>query len=122
MEWMLLPLKRYADFSGRSRRKEYWLYILGLWIAIIVASIVDGMLGLTGMVARVYGPLTALVYLGTIIPTIAVAVRRVHDSDKSGWFVLVPIYNLILMFLDGTRGPNRFGPDPKDAAGAAAFT
>ena len=122
MEWMLMPLKRYADFSGRSRRKEYWLYILGLWIAIIVASIVDGVLGLTGMIAGVYGPLTALVYLGTLIPTIAVAVRRVHDSDKSGWFVLVPIYNIILMFLEGTKGPNRFGPDPKNPATAEAFS
>jgi uncharacterized membrane protein YhaH (DUF805 family) len=122
MEWMLMPLKRYADFSGRSRRKEYWMYILGLWIAIIVASIIDGVLGLTGMIAGVYGPLTALVYLGTLIPTIAVAVRRVHDSDKSGWFVLVPIYNLILMFLEGTKGPNRFGPDPKNPASAEAFS
>lgn len=122
MEWMLMPLKRYADFSGRSRRKEYWLYILGLWLAIIVASIVDGILGLTGMIGGVYGPLTAIVYLGTLIPTIAVAVRRVHDSDKSGWFVLVPIYNLILMFLEGTKGPNRFGPDPKNPAGVEAFS
>jgi uncharacterized membrane protein YhaH (DUF805 family) len=62
------------------------------------------------------------VYLGTLIPTIAVAVRRVHDSDKSGWFVLVPIYNLILMFLEGTKGPNRFGPDPKNPASAEAFS
>jgi len=122
MEWMLMPLKRYADFSGRSRRKEYWMYALGLWIAIIVASIVDGVLGLTGMIAGVYGPLTALVYLGTIIPSIAVAIRRVHDSDKSGWFVLVPIYNIILMFLEGTKGPNRFGPDPKNPATAEAFS
>lgn len=122
MDWMLMPLKRYADFSGRSRRKEYWLYILGLWIAIIVASIVDGLLGMTGMIAGAYGPLTALVYLGTLIPTIAVAVRRVHDSDKSGWFVLVPIYNLILMFLEGTKGPNRFGADPKNPATAEAFS
>lgn len=122
MEWMLMPLKRYADFSGRSRRKEYWMYILGLWIAIIVASIVDGVLGMTGMIGGVYGPLTAIVYLGTLIPTIAVAVRRVHDSDKSGWFVLVPIYNLILMFIEGTKGPNRFGPDPKNPATAEAFS
>jgi|EndMetStandDraft_4_1072995.scaffolds.fasta_scaffold205535_2 uncharacterized membrane protein YhaH (DUF805 family) len=121
MEWMLLPLKRYADFSGRSRRKEYWMYVLGLWIAIIVSSIIDGVLGLTGMIGGVYGPLTAIVYLGTLVPTIAVAVRRAHDSDKSGWFILIPIYNLILMFLDGTKGPNRFGPDPKDPAGAQVF-
>jgi uncharacterized membrane protein YhaH (DUF805 family) len=121
MEWMLLPLKRYADFSGRSRRKEYWMYVLGLWIAIIVSSIIDGVLGLTGMIGGVYGPLTVIVYLGTLVPTIAVAVRRAHDSDKSGWFILIPIYNLILMFLDGTKGPNRFGPDPKDPAGAQVF-
>jgi uncharacterized membrane protein YhaH (DUF805 family) len=127
LEWMTLPLKRYADFSGRSRRKEYWFFVLGVWLATIVATIIDSVLGLSGMVFGIYGPLTMLVFLGTFIPSLAVLIRRLHDQDKSGWFALlglIPLVNLVLlvfMFLEGTRGPNRFGPDPKDPGSAQVF-
>ena len=127
MEWMLLPLKRYADFSGRSRRKEYWMFLLGVFIAAILLSIVEGIVGLGGMVGGVYGPLTVLFFLGVFVPSLAVQVRRFHDQDKSGWFVLlglIPILGglavLIFMCLEGTRGSNRFGEDPKDPSGGAA--
>jgi uncharacterized membrane protein YhaH (DUF805 family) len=129
MEWMLMPLKRYADFSGRSRRKEYWMFLLGVFIAAILLSIVEGILGLSGMVGGVYGPLTTILLLGVIVPSIAVQVRRFHDQDKSGWFVLLALIPflgglavLVFMCLEGTRGPNRFGPDPKDPATAEAFS
>lgn len=129
MEWMLLPLKRYADFQGRSRRKEYWMFVLGIIIAVILLSIIEGILGLTGMIGGAYGPLTLLFFLAIIVPSIAVQVRRFHDQDKSGWFVLIGLIPLIggiivlvFMCLEGTRGPNRFGPDPKDPAGAEVFT
>lgn len=129
MEWMLMPLKRYADFSGRSRRKEYWMFVLGVFIAAIVLSIVEGILGLTGMVGGVYGPLTTILLLGVIVPSIAVQVRRFHDQDKSGWFVLLALIPfvgalavLVFMCLEGTKGPNRFGPDPKNPATAEAFS
>lgn len=128
LEWMLLPLKRYADFSGRSRRKEYWMFVLGVFIAAILLSIVEGILGMSGMVGGVYGPLTTIFLLAVIIPSIAVQVRRFHDQDKSGWMVLlafIPILGglavLIFMCLEGTRGTNRFGPDPKDPASAQVF-
>ena len=128
MEWMLMPLKRYADFSGRSRRKEYWMFLLGVFIAAILLSIVEGIVGLTGMIGGVYGPLTAIFFLAIIVPSIAVQVRRFHDQDKSGWLVLlafIPLLGglivLVFMCLEGTRGPNRFGPDPKDPAGAEVF-
>jgi uncharacterized membrane protein YhaH (DUF805 family) len=128
MDWMLLPLKRYADFSGRSRRKEYWMFVLGVFIAVIVLSIIEGVLGLTGMVGGVYGPLTTLLFLAIIVPSIAVQVRRFHDQDKSGWFVLLALIPflgglaiLVFMCLEGTKGPNRFGPDPKDPTSAEAF-
>ena len=63
-----------------------------------------------------------VVGLALLIPTIAVAVRRAHDNDKSGWFILIPIYGaIIVLFLEGTRGPNRFGPDPKGADVQQAF-
>ena len=129
MNYMLLPLKRYFDFSGRSRRKEYWMFVLFVVIGEIVTMILDSVLGLGGTTTGTSefgdgtasasfnssgGILTLIFVLAMIIPGIAVAVRRVHDSDKSGWFVLIPIYNLILMFVEGTRGPNRFGPDPKE--------
>ena len=122
LDWALMLLKRYADFSGRSRRKEYWFFVLGTWIVAIILGIVEGIAGLTGMVGGAYGPLTALFYLAILVPSIAVAIRRVHDQDKSGWFILIPIYNLILMFLEGTKGPNRFGPDPKDEAATEVFS
>lgn len=131
MEWMILPLKRYADFNGRSRRKEYWMFTLGIMLAFGLAAIVffglagaagslaDGgaMSGATMLIVAVFG----LAYLAILIPAIAVQVRRFHDQDKSGWFVLmnfIPyvggIIVLVFMCLEGTRGPNRFGPDPKN--------
>ena len=120
MEWATLPLKRYAEFTSRSRRKEYWMFLL-LSIGIyIIASILDGIAGLNGMIAGRYGPVTALVALGLLVPSLAVSVRRLHDSDRSGWWLLlglVPIFGeiivLVFMVLRGTRGANRFGADPK---------
>ncbi len=120
VEWMTMPLKRYAEFSGRSRRKEYWMFVLGVVIVTIVLSIIEGILGMAGMVGGVYGPLTTLFVLAILIPAIAVQVRRFHDQDKSGWFVLIGLIPLlgglvvlVFMLLDGTKGENRFGPDPK---------
>ena len=128
LEWALLPLKRYADFSGRSRRKEYWSFLLGVVIVAVLLGVVEGIVGINGAVAGVYGPLTLLLVLAIIVPSIAVQVRRFHDQDKSGWFVLlglIPfvggIVVLVFMFLEGTKGPNRFGPDPKDPGGAEVF-
>lgn len=124
MEWMLLPLKRFADFQGRSRRKEYWMYTLGIVIVAIVLSVIEGILGLSGMVGGVYGPLTTLLLLVTLVPSLAVGIRRLHDTDKSGWFMLlglIPIVGGIVLLVfycsEGTRGPNRFGPDPKTPDG-----
>lgn len=129
MDWMLMPLRRYADFSGRSQRKEYWMFVLGMIIVFVVLGIVEGILGINQMVGGVYGPLTALAGLGVIVPGIAVQVRRFHDQDKSGWFVLLglipfvgSIAVLVFMCLDGTRGDNRFGPDPKGQAPADTFS
>lgn len=128
MEYMLLPLRRYADFSGRSRRKEYWMFFLGYMLAAILLGIVGVILGgfPNGQAsggASVMVILFGLLILLLIIPSIAVQVRRFHDQDKSGWFVLlnfVPyvggIIVLVFMCLEGTRGENRYGPDPKHSA------
>lgn len=129
LDYMLMPLRRYADFQGRSRRKEYWFFVLGVVIVAIILDIIERIVGLSGSVGGVYGPLMVIFFLAILVPSIAVQVRRFHDQDKSGWFVLLALIPfigglivLVFMFLEGTRGPNRFGPDPKDEAGEAAFT
>ena len=125
-----MPLKRYLDFSGRSRRREYWLFWLFWMIAFFVIMYLDSALGLGGTSSgyaeggsagfeMTGGILTWVFVAATFIPFLAVAVRRAHDQDKSGWLILIPIYNLILMLTEGTRGPNRFGADPKGAAADA---
>jgi len=135
-DWMLAPLRKYATFSGRARRKEYWLFVLFLFLATIVTQILDTMfgfgtitassyrLGWTGwaQVAATGGWITHLFHLATLIPSLAVAVRRLHDGNHSGWmmlFVFLPfigwIVLLVLYILEGTRGANRFGPDPLEA-------
>ncbi|MDH7974809.1 DUF805 domain-containing protein [Sphingomonas sp. AR_OL41] len=110
MEWMLMPLKRYAQFSGRSRRKEYWMYFLFIIIALVVMLILDSVLGLGGRTtvgpgetltpggtrasygfATSAGVLTTLLLLGTFIPSLAVGVRRLHDANRSGWWILSPL-------------------------------
>ena len=135
MEWMLLPLRRYARFSGRARPKEYWMFILFLLICFIAISLIEGLLGLsttehwvrrgpwwfdTGYQTR-GGPLTGLFGLAMLIPWLAVAVRRLHDTDRSGFWLLIIFFPLIgslilLVFfiMSGTRGANRFGPDPTE--------
>lgn len=138
MEWMLMPYKRYFDFSGRSRRKEYWMFFLLSMIVTMICVILmfsGGMPSETDPAAQPGGMfwlgtgLMVIWGLASIIPSIAVQVRRFHDQDKSGWFVLlgfIPylggIIVLIFMMLEGTRGPNRFGDDPKDPMNAGVFS
>jgi uncharacterized membrane protein YhaH (DUF805 family) len=171
MEYMFLPLKRYAEFSGRSRRMEYWMFVVFqflLGIAFWVLMMVVGGAALMGgggpgalmaaggglmIVAALYG----LVGLALIIPGIAVAVRRLHDTNRSGWWLLAPLAGycimfigtgmaasgssaggilamlggiaalvmalvlIVFMFLEGTKGPNQYGPDPKGGVDAQVF-
>ncbi len=139
MEWMLMPYRRYFDFSGRSRRKEYWMFVLFyLLVSLVLLGLMFGGMGAMDFEdpsARP-GPLffagafgIGVFALASFIPALAVQVRRFHDQDKSGWFVLlnlVPYLGglivLIFMFLDGTRGPNKYGLDPKDPASAGVFS
>lgn len=141
MNYMFLPLKRYADFNGRSRRMEYWMFALFQLIFFGALMVIGGMvLGVSAPAVNPDGSIDpetmssaasgglgglAIVYmvaaLAFIVPSIAVMVRRFHDQDKSGWMVLlsfVPIIGglivLIFMLLPGTAGPNRYGEDPKE--------
>jgi uncharacterized membrane protein YhaH (DUF805 family) len=123
MSLMFEPLRKYATFSGRATRSEYWLF----WLFTFIVQVVGW--GLTGGFAAAYGnplavgPLTVvycLLLLGLFVPSIAVSFRRLHDTDRSAWWLLIaflPIIGaivlLVFFLLDGTNGPNRFGEDPK---------
>lgn len=111
MKYYIEVLKKYAVFSGRARRKEYWMFFLFNMIICIIISVVESIVGLfpesdSSLFANIYS-------LAILVPAIAVSIRRMHDVDKSGWFILVPIYNLILACTNGTEGVNRHGNDPK---------
>ncbi|PZR53363.1 DUF805 domain-containing protein [Xylanimonas oleitrophica] len=125
-------LSKYATFSGRARRSELWWYLLavnlsfvalGIVFVAVAASTADPVTGDPGAATLVVSLLFFLVYLSLILPTLAVQVRRLHDGDRSGWWILlslVPVGNIVLLVfyaLEGTRGPNRFGPDPKGETG-----
>lgn len=126
---MLTAFKKYAVFEGRARRSEYWLFVLfQILVSIglgVVGGVLDSVMGTGpgqsgmpyGMVSLTLACISGLVFL---IPSIAVAVRRLHDTDKSGWFLLlglIPLLGALILLifycLDGTPGPNKFGPDPK---------
>ena len=111
----------YANFEGRARRKEYWMYILSIFVLYLALGIVGGILSIISdtLAMLVYG-LFSLLALALIIPGLAVTVRRLHDTNKSGWFILVALipfvgalYLLYLEILEGDKGPNQYGPDPK---------
>ena len=120
MNWYLKVLKQYADFSGRARRKEYWMFALFNIIFIIIAMILDNVLGLT-VGELPYGVFYFLYILAIFIPALAVSVRRLHDIGKSGWMYLIiiipiigSIWLLVLAVTDSNSGENKYGPNPKE--------
>lgn len=117
MNHYLSVLKKYAVFSGRSSRSEYWFFTLFNTIIIFVLCFVDVS---TGTYNGNYGLLSGAYLLAILIPSIAVSVRRLHDINKSGWMILINlipfigwIWNFILMVTDSTSGENKYGPNPK---------
>jgi uncharacterized membrane protein YhaH (DUF805 family) len=168
MEYMFMPLKRYAEFSGRSRRMEYWmfaLFIFVMWIVLFTLFMVmvgsailsagggsAGGLFAAGGTAMILMLFMLVVWLALLIPSLAVGVRRLHDTERSGWWLggyillaivanvlraetgsaglgallsiatlIYAIALLVFFCLDGTRGPNRYGPDPKGGVDAQVF-
>jgi len=116
MRWYLQVLKNYAVFGGRARRKEYWMFMLFSFLISVVLGFVEG---ITGIAPETNTSVLVTIYeLAILIPSIAVGVRRMHDTDHSGWWLIVPIANLVFSLQEGQRGPNRFGPDPKAMATA----
>jgi uncharacterized membrane protein YhaH (DUF805 family) len=110
MNWYLEALKKYAVFEGRARRKEYWIFTL--FNVIIVFLLVFVAVLFLGQEA---GSIVNFLYsLAVLIPSIAVGVRRMHDTDHSGWWILLPIVNLVFAVQDSQPGSNRFGQNPKE--------
>jgi len=121
MKWYTHVLKNYANFNGRARRKEYWMFFLFNLIFAVCAAVIDNLLGLSSKDMGGYGPIYGLYALATLLPGLAVAVRRLHDVGKSGWFLLVGlipliggIWLLVLMATDSQPGSNEYGPNPKE--------
>jgi uncharacterized membrane protein YhaH (DUF805 family) len=108
MNWYLTVLKNYATFSGRARRKEYWMFAL-------ISTLISILLTILATAIK-FELLSSIYSLAVFLPSIAVGVRRMHDVGKSGWFLLIPIYNLILACKDGEKGENGYGEDPKGQA------
>ena len=114
MQWYLAVLKNYVGFSGRARRKEYWMFTL-------INAIVGAIINVIQLILGLEFPFLSLIYLAaTIIPVIALCVRRLHDTDRSGaWALLylVPVIGWLVLFvfacLEGNSGSNRYGNDPK---------
>ena len=175
MEWMLMPLRRYADFSGRSRRMEFWMWQVFKFAVVIAFMLLMTVLGGAALISAngdpgammAAGGIVMILYLvlllfglAIIIPDIAVSVRRLHDTNRTGWWILAPVAPyivvflaagvavsspdmagaasvigfaaliatlglavtlLVFYFLEGTRGPNRYGPDPKGANTGEVF-
>lgn len=110
MEWYIKVITNMFDFSSRARRTEFWMFVLVNAVVAFVLVFAVTLLKLPMIIFSVY-------QLGIMIPYLAVCVRRMHDVDHAGWWVMVPFYNLYLFVTEGTKGVNRFGADPK--AGAA---
>lgn len=120
MEWYLKCWRQYADFSGRARRKEYWMFVLFNAIFALSAMILDNILGLT-IGELPYGVIYLLYTLAVLVPGLAVLVRRMHDIGKSGWMILIGlipiiggIWLLILCCFNSQVGENRYGVNPKE--------
>jgi uncharacterized membrane protein YhaH (DUF805 family) len=119
MNWWLIAMKKYVDFSGRARRTEYWMFILFNLIFAVVALALDGILGMANEGSG-FGLFYGLFSLAIIVPTWSVTVRRLHDVGKSGWWIfisLIPIIGGIWLFIltvsDSQPGDNQYGPHPK---------
>lgn len=140
MDLMFQPLRKYADFTGRARRREFWLFWLFLIGIEIVFSILIGItggsmtaisdptnrFGAMSVVSQALFAIYALVMLAMLIPSMAVVFRRLHDTNRTAWWILIgliPVLGALVLFvfylLDGTPGPNKYGEDPKGRGAAA---
>jgi uncharacterized membrane protein YhaH (DUF805 family) len=115
MNWYIDVLKKYAVFTGRARRKEYWMFALFNLIIAVVIALIEGVIESNGLLVNLYS-------LAVLLPSLAVSVRRLHDTGRSGWFLLlalIPVIGsivlLVFMVQDSKPGENLYGPNPKAA-------
>ncbi|MDN3620121.1 DUF805 domain-containing protein [Polaribacter undariae] len=113
MNWYIKVIKQYSDFKGRARRQEYWMFILINTIISIGFMFMDKMFGTNYGELGEDGYLETLYSLAVLVPYIAVTARRMHDVGKSGWYMLIPIYNFILACSNSENGENKWGENPK---------
>ena len=126
MKYFLKVIKKYAEFKGRARRKEYWMYRLFFLLFSIPIMFVDIALNLT-FGDLFYGPFYTVFMLALILPDLGVTIRRLHDIGKSGWWIFIAaipvigiVWFLILMTTDSAPGENKYGSNPKDGTLAEA--
>ena len=119
MQWFLKALSQYADFKGRARRKEYWMFYLFYVIFGLAVTVLDILLFGTAIYS--WGLLYLVYFFALLIPYIAVSVRRLHDIGKSGWWLLIMfipiagiIWLIVLLATDGEKGENKWGTNPKE--------
>jgi uncharacterized membrane protein YhaH (DUF805 family) len=120
MKWFVKCMKQYADFGGRARRTEFWMFVLFNIIFSVIASLIDRAIGFK--IGAIQMGIIGLIYsLAVLIPALAVSVRRLHDIGKSGWMVLINlipliglIWFIVLMVKDSQPGENQYGPNPKE--------
>ena len=124
MNWYMAVIRKYAEFNGRARRQEYWMFFLMNFLIVVLIGILGGIVSallgkLGGLISSVFSSLYAIFIF---IPGIAVTVRRLHDTNKSGWWILLnlipPLGQLILlifMVIDSDPNDNTYGPNPKHA-------
>jgi uncharacterized membrane protein YhaH (DUF805 family) len=119
MNWYVRVLKKYAVFNGRASRTEYWMFYFCNIAVMFLLAFIEVLLGIANDTDQ--SVLSAIYQLAVLIPTVAVGCRRMHDTNHSGWWLLVPLANLILLIREGTKGDNRFGPDPRNGYQTQGF-
>ena len=111
MEYFLDAIKKYADFSGRATRKEYWMFVLFYMIIFLLLSVVDGLLG-TFVLGGIFS-------LAVLVPSVSIAARRLHDIGRTGWWqliTLIPVIGIIILIVfltQNSQDGNAYGPSPK---------
>ncbi len=122
MDWYIKVIRQYVDFEGRARRKEYWVFVLFNIIFALIAMTLDNVLGMASDV-YFYGPVYILYAIAVTLPNLAVSVRRLHDTGRSGWMMLISlipiiggIWLIVLFAVEGQAGENEYGLDPKDVS------
>lgn len=122
MKWFIEGMKKYATFAGRANRKEYWNFFLIYFLFSIIASVADVAIGKFDA-SLGFGPISGTFYVATLLPSTAIAVRRLHDTNRTGWWMLlliVPLVGLIwvviLLARAGDVGPNPYGQAPAQGA------